>query len=115
MSTEQQQAAVGYVRVETGKVSGARAQVERQKHSIIYVCLDSRLRLTHMNIDIGGRPARIPRPTPNAHYPRLRPPLRRHGRDERRVCGHSHADHHLNHLPCLVLISRPPPSDTPPS
>ena len=58
MSTEQQQAAVGYVRVATGKASGARAQIERHKDTIINICRDSRLRLTHMIIDIGGRTGR---------------------------------------------------------
>ena len=58
MSTERKISAVGYVRVATTETGQDRAQIERHKDTIIEYCRNSRITLTHMIVDIGGREGR---------------------------------------------------------
>ncbi len=58
MEAERKTTAVGYVRVATTGTGQDRAQVERHKDTIIEYCRNSRITLTHMIIDTGGREGR---------------------------------------------------------
>ena len=58
MEAERKTTAVGYVRVSTTVTGQDRAQVERHKDTVIAHCHNSRIQLTHMIVDIGGREGR---------------------------------------------------------
>ena len=58
MFTKGQTKAVGYVHVVSTDGAGRRSEIERHKDIVIAHCLNSRIALTHMIIDIGGRQGR---------------------------------------------------------
>ena len=58
MVPKRQTKAVGYVRVATVCGAQSEEQLQRHKNTIIARCLDSRIELTHMIVDIGGRQGR---------------------------------------------------------
>ena len=58
MEAERKTTAVGYVRVATTGTRQDRAQVKRHKDTVIEYCRNSRITLTHMIIDTGGREGR---------------------------------------------------------
>jgi DNA invertase Pin-like site-specific DNA recombinase len=58
MGSERQTKAVGYVHVATLDEWGTGAQIQRHKDTIFEYCSRSRIRLSHMMIDIGRREGR---------------------------------------------------------
>ena len=58
MEVKRKTAAVGYVYVVSTEMAGSRSEIERHKDIVIAQCADSRIALTHMIIDIGGRQGR---------------------------------------------------------
>ena len=58
MEVKRKTAAVGYVYVVSTEMAGSRSEIERHKDIVIAHCLNSRIALTHMIIDIGGRQGR---------------------------------------------------------
>ena len=58
MFTKGKTKAVGYVYVMSTDEAGRRSEIERHKDIVIAHCLNSRIALTHMIIDIGGRQGR---------------------------------------------------------
>ncbi len=58
MAPERQTKAVGYVHLATVDGAHSADHIQRHKDTVIACCRDSRILLTHMIIDIGGRQGR---------------------------------------------------------